>query len=148
MALKIDLDRGVQHRRTMEGVDVFMYFDTPGVFLNAHEHVVSDELARSAGFDVDALSLVKKRRELMDDAMRGIEAQYGSEKVREIKAERKGYSLVHVGLNRYNIEAPDGSNLNPRPLTDVEALSIFDQLVPPDAVPFLDLKGGRAEEEE
>ena len=148
MALNIDLDRGVLHRRTTTGVDVFMYYDTPGVFLNAYGAVVADSLAAEAGFDVERLSHDKRRRETMDAAMREIEEQYGSEAVREVKAERNGYKLIHVGLNRYNIEAPDESRLNPRPLTDVEANGIFNQLVPPEPVPFLALKGGKKDDSE
>ncbi len=147
MALNIDLDRGVWHKRTSSGIDVFMYIDTPGVFLNAYGTVVDDALASTAGFDVERLSTAKRRRETMDAAMRSIEDQYGSEQVREVNMERNGYKLVHIGLNRFNIEAPDGAKLNPRPLTDVEAMSIFDQLVPPEHVPFLALKGGKSEPE-
>src|SRR5690554_3858011 len=51
---KIDLDRGVLIRKhETTGTTIYMYFDTPGVYLNAHGGKVSEALAKQAGFDVD-----------------------------------------------------------------------------------------------
>jgi len=80
MSGNIDYDRGVVKRiHPNLGVDVYMYRDDPGVFLNAFGTEVDVELAKSCGFDVDKLEKAKRKKEMMAKAMIEIEAQLAEE---------------------------------------------------------------------
>ena len=126
----IDLNRGVTIRRhPTTGVQVFMYKDTPGVFLNAHGTEVDPELAKSAGFNTEALLKDKLKRERMAVAMSTIEAEFSSgPAMRETVRTQDGFQLIAVGLGRHKVLDPDGEELHAQPLTLEEANLLLDQL--------------------
>ena len=126
----IDLNRGVTIRRQpTTGVQVFMYKDTPGVFLNAHGTEVDPDMARSAGFDTETLLKDKLKRERMAVAMSTIEAEFSSgPAMRETVREADGFKLIAVGLGRHKVLDPDGEELHSQPLTLEEANLLLDQL--------------------
>lgn len=142
----INYDRGV-HIRTHEptGMEVYMYQDTPGTYLNAHGTPVSDEIAGQAGYPVEVHSKQRVRRERMAEAMKAIEAELGLEGTREEVVETKGgFKIKHIGLKRYHVIDPDGGTLTPQPVPLDVAKNLLDQLLideqtkPPEEEPFQD----------
>lgn len=129
--MAVNVDRGCLIRHTPEGIGVFMYHDLPGVFFNEHEKEVGIELARNAGYNVDPLIKERKKRERIRVATDTIEAEYREHSVNELVAERGGYKVVHIGMDRHNILDEDGLLVNSgRPLTHQEAMKTLDALVP------------------
>lgn len=122
----IDYDRGVTHKRHPSGLDVYMYKDQPGVFLNAFGREVTPDLAAAAGFDVDRLLKEKTKRERMALAMAAIEEEFEGE-AKQVKSKGE-FKAVHVGFGRHNVLDADGNKLNPRPLTKEEALKLLEQM--------------------
>ncbi len=130
---KIDYDRGVLKRVHPKGVEVYMYRDSPGVYLNAHGQEVAESMARTAGFPIDKYTLARRKNEMMAKAMQTIEAELhgdhgGGE--RTVVCARKGFNLVRLGLGRHIIEDPDGNNLTPQPLTKEEGEILFNEMAP------------------
>lgn len=131
MAHRIDLNRGVTMRYTSEGVEVFMYKDTPGVFLNAFGTEVSRDLAAKAGFPVDLLINERRKRERMAEAGRVIEEQFNMSRVeRKVVAERAGWKVVSLGLGRHQVLDPEGSPVNAKYVTLEEAQVLLNSMVP------------------
>lgn len=132
MSKHIDVDRGVLMRYLEgTGIQVYMYVDEPGVFLNAFGKEVSEDLAKQAGFDVERLSRERVKRERMKAAFAAIEAEIDNSEAKEnVVEERDGFRLIDIGLGRYMIKDPEGASLNPVPVTEQIAKKLFDQLVP------------------
>lgn len=128
----IDYDRGVRKSSHPTGVDVFMYYDTPGVYLNAYGGEVSDQFAHEAGFDTETYAKQKLRRELMAKAMKGVEDQLADESsdVHKVIANRGGVHVVDIGLGRFVIEDPDGQRLTTTHMSREAALDLLDKMVP------------------
>lgn len=127
---KIDLNRGVMiQKHGATGMDVFMYIDTPGVYLNAHGNPVPEEVAAAAGFDVDGLARERRRRERMSEAQRLIDAEEGVEAgSRPTLFEVDGYKIVDMNLGRANVVDPDGNVLNARPIPLETAKSLVSSM--------------------
>ena len=126
---KIDYDRGVIiNIHKVSGMDVFMYADDPGVYLNAHGGSVSVAIAKEAGYDTEKLEKdrVKKSRKAQAAAM--IEAEFADEKDQEenLVIERNGYRVVNTGLGRHHVLDPDGNRLNAHPLSAEVANKLLD----------------------
>ncbi len=131
-ASTIDYDRGVTKKRhPKSGMDIYMYRDEPGVFRDAFGNPVDPRLARSAGYDTDALGKIKARKERFAAAFAAVEAELADENglpKKQIVAERNGFKIVNLGLGRHVIEVPDGNTLNPTPVPKEEAEFIFDSV--------------------
>lgn len=127
---KIDLDRGVIIRNHSSGMQVYMYADTPGVFLNANEIEVGNQIAHEAGYDVPALARARQKREAMAAALAAVEAEFDDGSAGAVLEERNGYRLVARGAGLFQIEDTEGSILTPRPLSEQEACSVFNKLAP------------------
>lgn len=113
----VDYDRGIMKRSHPVGLDVYMYLDTPGVYLTAHETPLSEEFAKQAGFDVEALRREKTKRERMAQAKLAIEQELEVQaQVHEVVEEVKGFKIVAIGLGRHVVEDPDGNTLTKEPL--------------------------------
>lgn len=115
----IDYDRGVIiNTHQSSGMDVFMYVDDPGKFLNAHSKVVSDEIAGEAGYDITKLAKDRVKKERKEQAMSMIDAELADDKdvVQEVVAEKNGYKIITTGLGRHHVIDPDGNRLNSFPL--------------------------------
>lgn len=130
---KIDYDRGVIIRTEPKtGVDVYMYRDSPGVWLNAYGTPVTEELAKMAGFDVERYSKERIKRERMATAMAAIEQEMASAAVKKaVVMERGGFSVIDIGLGRFHVEDPDGNQLTSTFLPKETAIMLLDQLSPP-----------------
>lgn len=134
---KIDYDRGVRIRTIPDlGMDVFMYKDTPGVYLNAYGTEVSLDLARLAGFDVDRLGKLRTRNERVALMARQIDAELAvAEQSREVVEELDGFKIIDIGAGRYLIEDPDGNILTQQiPSLDL-AGKLLKGVVPPKEAP-------------
>lgn len=131
----MDFNRGLEIRHDQNtGASIYMVIAEPGVYYTAHGTEVSPEIARAAGFGVDIHLKEKRKREAMTTAQRAIEAQYNAGEAKsDVKAERRGYKLVDIGIDRFCILDPDGVNLTPKYMGPAIALHVFDQMVPPEA---------------
>lgn len=138
--LNIDYNRGVIKKATPDhGIEVYMYIDEPGVFLNAFGTQVHTSLAEHAGFDIVLLGKERLKRERMAIARKSIEDELELPEYtiveKEIIAERGGFVIVHIGLGRHIVEDPDGGKLVENPLTLEEAKIVLDQMVPQETTP-------------
>lgn len=115
----IDYDRGVIFRNNPQfGMDIYMYVDTPGEYLNVHGKPVNEELAKQAGFPVDTYGKEREKRRRMAIAKDAIEKELNaSGAVREVVKENGEYRLVHLGHSRYAVEDGDSNKLHPNYLT-------------------------------
>jgi hypothetical protein len=126
---KIDYDLGVIiniHKNT--GMDVFMYVDEPGVYLNAHGDKVAQEIAAEAGYDVEKYSKARVKMDRKKQALAMIDAELADEKdvVEVALAERNGYKVVSTGLGRHHVVDPDGNRLTTFPVSLDIAQKLFD----------------------
>lgn len=107
----IDYDRGVLIKtEPLTGVDVFMYIDSPGEYLNAHALSVPASLARAAGYDIDGDAKKKLIIDRMRAAKNAIESEVNgviADEEKEIIKLDGGYSLLGIGLGRYLLRDPD-----------------------------------------
>ena len=133
--IRIDYDRGVifmTHQPT--GANVYMYTDTPGVYLNAFAKPVGDDMAREAGFPVEKYAKEKVRRERMAQAMEAIDSELSkvAEDEHQVLSDVKGFKVIDIGLGRHNVQDPDGNVLNSVPLSIEVANKLVERLVPKD----------------
>lgn len=126
---------GVVHRFTREGIAVFMYNDTPGVFYGEHGQEFPPEMAMAAGFDVEPLLQQRQKQEAIGKAQAEIEQTFKETKKHNVKAQRGSYKLVYIGNGMFNVEFEDGALMNPEPLSEDVALRVFDTLAPKKASP-------------
>ncbi len=131
--MEIDLNRGVTVKLDpTTGARVYMYKDTPGVFLNSHGHTVADTLAARCGFLIKELKKLRDKREAMSRAAAEIEAEFESEKAtsgtgqeKVIKESEDGYKIVQYAFGRCWVFGPDGDKMHDKPLTKQEAMHLF-----------------------
>jgi hypothetical protein len=129
----IDYDRGViikTHQTT--GIDVFMYVDSPGEYLNAHGNAIAPAFAKQAGYDTDADSKQKLIRDRMKAAKDAIEREVNGvdpTEPQEIIKLDGGYSLLGIGLGRYLLRDPDDNVLTSTPLSKEHAEQVAKVLV-------------------
>lgn len=135
-SLKIDYNRGVMiMTHNASGMNVYMYLDTPGDYLNAFEGPVSEQLAKEAGYDVEKYGKEKIKRIRMAQAKEAIEAELNNADVtNEVVREKNGFKVVDIGLGRHKVEDPDGNTLTAVYLPKEQAFFLLDQLAP-DPVP-------------
>lgn len=130
-ARAIDYDRGViinVHKQT--GMDVFMYLDTPGVYLNAHGGEVSEKLASEAGYDTVRWGKQRLIRERTADAHARIKEELEeAASQRRVVAERNGFQILDLGLGRHQV-LHDGEVLTKEVLPLDLAEELLEQLAP------------------
>ncbi len=129
----IDVNRGVMVKKHPAMGLVYMYLDTPGVFLNAFGKEVPDSVAEQAHFDVTTLSKEKTKRERMREAMTAIEVELelaSTAEAENILVERGGYKIVKLALGNAHVYDDDGNKLTPIPVPEAEAKLLLDHLVP------------------
>lgn len=131
--LLIDLNRGVEVRKhKLSGMHVYMYRDTPGVYLNAFAKEVPDSLAKEAGFPVQEYARKRVAKERMAKAMTAIEAELAvPAEDRPVLAERGGYKVVGLGLGRAHLTDEDGNALTQEPVAADYALKLLEELAGP-----------------
>lgn len=131
-AINIDYNRGVTKKiHPKNHIAVFMYKDSPGVFLNAFGTEVDNSLAGECGFDVDKLCKEKLKRERIQQVTAMVEAEMNQESPsRSIAEEIEGFKVIHIGMERYIVEDPDGNKLTTMPLPLDTASKLLRQLNP------------------
>lgn len=125
---KIDYDRGVIiMTEPGTGMDVFMYVDSPGNFLTAHNIAVPEEIAAKAGYDTVKLGKERLRRERIKKASDIIDAEFADDSTTEeqVVQEHEGFKLVTIGLGRFNVKDVDDNVLNATPLAEETASKLF-----------------------
>jgi len=132
MARIIDYNRGVLiNSHPTLGMDVFMYVDTPGVYLTAHGTAVSEELAHQAGYPVEQYRKERQKRDRMNAAKVAIEKELEVAVEDKVLKERDGFKVMNLGLGRYDVVDPDGNVLHPgQHLPEATALKLLDQMAP------------------
>lgn len=131
MAFNIDYDRGVMKRTHGLGLDIYMYLDTPGHYLNAHATEVSAELAKQAGFETETLGRKRLLNERLHEANEKIRAELdAAANERKIEQEVEGFKLIDLGLGNYMVAGPDDVNLLPKPIPKQQAQMLFKELIP------------------
>lgn len=140
--LLIDLNRGVEVRKhKASGMSVYMYRDTPGVYLNAFAKEVPEKLAAEAGFPIKEYAKRRTAKERLANAMDAIEAELAiTGETRKILASRGGYEVLAVGLGRARILDDDGNSLTEEPMAEDYALKLLTELAGP-AVDTPEAKG-------
>jgi len=131
MPKAIDYNRGVHKQAdNTSGVEVYMYVDDPGVFLNAFGNPVTDAVAKSAGYDVERLKKLRLKKQRLADAARLIEQELDVPEgaVRKVDGEKAGFKVLDIGLDRYHVEDPDGNQLTPHPVPKAVAYTLLEQL--------------------
>lgn len=141
MALEIDYKRGVTHRRTPGGLQVFMYKKEPGEFYFADGSVASLDDAGSAGFDVAGLKRERDKMVAIEKATQQVEQQFElateniEEQFSEPEIDDRDYGISPLRLEKngawYNVLNTDGSKLNPKGLRRDEAIQFAKNLLSP-----------------
>ncbi|RJG45471.1 hypothetical protein [Mesorhizobium sp. DCY119] len=133
--MKIDLDRGVHIRRhqDMGGMHVYMYADTPGVYLNEDGVRLPEAIAEGAGYPVAEHARARLKKERMDAAIAEVEAQLDIATEGAVLAARGGYQVLSSGANRAKVIDDTGALLTPVPIPHHEAMALLALLVPEDA---------------
>lgn len=128
---KIDYDRGALiMTHPGSGMDVFMYVDSPGKYLNAHLNSVPDNIAKEAGYNVEQLAKERVRLDRKAQAGAIIDKELANdEDLEEVTVDnRNGFSLVSIGLGRHNVKDPDGNILNAHSLPKESAQKLFEAM--------------------
>lgn len=131
MAFNIDYDRGVLKRSHGSGLDIYMYIDQPGHYLNSHGTEVTAELARQSGFDTESLGRKRVLNERLADANTKIRAELdAAANERKVEQEVDGFKLVDLGLGNYTVLGPDDEALIKMPIPKQQAQMLFKELIP------------------
>ena len=129
----IDANRGVMIQRHPSMGLVYMYIDTPGVFLNTFGKEVPEKIARQAHFDVEELGKEKQKRERMAKAMTAIEIELElaiTADEETILWERGGYRVVKLSHGKAYVFDDENNKLTPIAIPQEEAKLLLDHLVP------------------
>lgn len=134
--IAIDLNRGVRMSKDhVTQLEVYMYFDDPGVYLTPQGHPVPEEVARSAGFDVDVYKKAHDKKSRMADFQAMLDSEYGDAAERVVLEERDGYKLVEVGtLGNVMVIDDEDRPLVATPLPADIGRTLFNKLAPPPLV--------------
>lgn len=132
----IDFDRGVMICSHPSGVDVYMYFDDPGVYLTAHATKVSEEMARAAGYDVEVWGKKRQIRVAMAQAQAKVMEQFAAAELEAniVVKEKGGFKVVDIGVGRFVIKDPDDETITDQAMSKEAAEILLDQLVPDEAL--------------
>ncbi len=91
----IDLNRGCEIRIDLKtGRRVYMYKDDPGKFLDWHERIMPESIARSAGFDVKMLKQRAQHKRKLNAAIEKVNAEFADANPKEVLFEGGGYKVV------------------------------------------------------
>lgn len=129
----IDLNRGVRKQYAKESnIEVYMYKDDPGVFLDRSGEPLSEAIAADAGFDIESLKKKREKMEKMRSAIEQIEKEYGDG---FDDYERGGLKIVRAGENsdRFRIADKDGAPFSNKDFTYQGAKEIIDRMAGPES---------------
>jgi hypothetical protein len=118
----IGWNEGLQIREHPNGFRVAERKKEKGKWFNQLGREVSEQIAKEAGFDVEASRKERLKRERLADAMQAIEQDLAVEPTgEEVIGEKGGFKAVHIGLGRHVVRDSDGNQLTPTPLTREQA---------------------------
>lgn len=146
MPQHIDYDRGVHKRTGPGGIEVYMYKDDPGVYLNAYGTPLPESIAEAAGFDVATNRKAKLKKERVAAALRAVDADLASlegepDAEEVVTKEQDGWKIIDIGLGRRLIKDPEGNQITPQSMPQEQAESLLAQLAgPPSTVPEKEAK--------
>ncbi len=129
----IDVNRGVMIQKHDSMGLVYMYIDTPGVYLNAFGKEVPEAVAKGAAFDTETLGKERVKRERMAEAMTAIEIELELAVTAEeetILWERGGYRVVKLSHGKAYLFDDENNKLTPIAIPQEEAKLLLDHLVP------------------
>ena len=132
MPTGIDVNRGVMIKKHPSMGLVYMYLDTPGVFLNAFGKEIPEAIAGQAFFDIEPLGKERIKRERMREAMTAIELELelaNSADEETVLWSRGTFRVVKLALG--NAYLYDGDEkLTPVAIPAQEAKVLLDHLAP------------------
>lgn len=124
-SLLIDLNRGVTKRINPAGVHVFMYKDSPGVYLDWDGKEVDPAMAKSAGFDIDTLARRKAQADKIREATEAINKEFSD----DMEPYRSGDMQVIKGVDSgYRIADLEGVYLSDSDVPFATAKKILDEM--------------------
>ena len=129
----IDVNRGVMIKKHPSMGLVYMYMDTPGVYLNAFGKEIPDTVAAQAAYDVETLGKERLKRERMAEAMTAIEIELDLAVTADEETvlwERGGYRVVKLALGNAYVFDDENNKLTPIAIPEAEAKLLLDHLVP------------------
>ena len=129
----IDVNRGVMIQKHDSMGLVYMYIDTPGVYMNAFGKEVPEAVAKGAHFDIETLGKERIKRERMAEAMTAIEIELELAVTADeetILWERGGYRVVKLALGNAYVYDDENNKLTPIAIPQEEAKLLLDHLVP------------------
>lgn len=115
-------------------MDVFMYKDDPGVYLNAFGKPVPESIAEKAGFDIARYSKQRIRKQRLAAASAAVNAELDLDEEDFRKpttvATFGNYLVVKLGdSNRFCVRDVDGNNLTPNAvLSQTAAVNIATEM--------------------
>lgn len=101
----------------------------PGHYYTRNGVEVSAEVARAAGFDVDADMIEMQRAQRLAQAKADINAEL-SRAAGAVIEQRAGWEIVDLGYGRADIRDANGKKMNSRPFSIPEARRYLDALTP------------------
>lgn len=130
--MPINLDHGYTIRLHPHGFRVCMLKSDPGLYYDGSGELVSDDIAKQAGFDVQAFAKERLKKARLAEARKKIEAEFAAEEERvaqEINREFEGdaggekprYEVKHGGAGRYYIFDAEGKKVTTKGMTRAEA---------------------------
>lgn len=133
MANMIDLNRGAMCcRDKLTGMYVYMYLDTPGVYLSEHGSSVDKEIARMAGFDVVKYEKERVKRDRVNLFTKALseELEAGDEAEAEVLMEQGGWTVIAIGLGHAHVKDPEGNIVTHAPIPVESAKVLVDRIAP------------------
>lgn len=139
MAKNIDITRGCHITRHADtGMYIYMYLDTPGVYLNTFGKEVPETLAAEAGFEVDKYRKMRIRNERMAAAKEAIETELALQyeaKPEIIEGKAGELHVELIGKTSAFVIDEDGNRLNDMPIDKKKAVDLYKKLVKVGPVP-------------
>ncbi len=122
----IDRNRGVTIRtHAATGMQVYMYKDTPGIYMNAHEEEVAEKLAAQAGYPVEILGKERDRKALIADEIAKINTAFGVTEGKVVY-EKGGFKVLGLGGDRFQVLSPEGNIMTDVAVTLKQAKKVVD----------------------
>lgn len=125
----IDRNRGCTIRFHRAGMRVVMYHDSPGEYFDEKGKPLTDEIAKSAGYDVASLKKEREKQDKMKAFRAKLDAEYAAKE--DAIAREMGeslYKVKHVGGGQYAILSADGERITQHALSRDEAEKLLTEL--------------------
>lgn len=143
---KIDVDRGVTMRQIVRfdrdnphkfdadpsygGMIVYMYKDDPGKYYDVHGKPLPEGIAKKAGFPVDRLAKMRKKREAMEAFEQKLKTELATEMDEEVVlAEAGDWKVVAMPMERAKVvDKETGEAVTAVPMPQADAIALLEHL--------------------